>query len=238
MKEDNLYKSFAKYYDLIYKDKDYKGEVDFIDQRIKNKKIKGRRTIEVACGTGNHTKYFLKKGYNIIAGTDLSTDMLDIYKKKYPKIKTIKADMKRMNLKLKADIVLCLFSSISYCTSKKELKDTFTNFYSLIEKGGILVVDTGFLTFDEKRFKSVKCDGGSEGDIHLFRLNKSTKKGKLLEFTSVYVLFNKDQIDTSKEVHTLGIFDKDTILKTMEEVGFKTGFKKKERRHFFYGIKN
>ena len=54
-----LYKTYAKYYDSIYYEsqgKWYKKQVSFIISQIKQCKIKGKRLLDVACGTGNHAK--------------------------------------------------------------------------------------------------------------------------------------------------------------------------------------
>jgi len=50
---------------LLYTSKNYKNEVDFILRRIKQHKIDEKILIDVACGSGNHSKIFQKKGYKI-----------------------------------------------------------------------------------------------------------------------------------------------------------------------------
>lgn len=48
MKADTSFKDYAKYYDLIYKDKDYEKEVDFIENIFW--KNKPKKILEVGCG--------------------------------------------------------------------------------------------------------------------------------------------------------------------------------------------
>jgi ubiquinone/menaquinone biosynthesis C-methylase UbiE len=57
MKQQAIYKELAKYYDLLYPDKDYKKESDKIRQIIKRyKKTGGNDLLELACGTGRHAQ--------------------------------------------------------------------------------------------------------------------------------------------------------------------------------------
>ena len=68
---------YSQYYDLLYSDKDYIGEVDYIDNLIKlhNKNVK--TLLDMGCGTGKHAELFYEKGYKV-HGIDLSEDMLKI----------------------------------------------------------------------------------------------------------------------------------------------------------------
>ena len=60
MKPDISFKDYAEYYDLIYKDKDYEKEVDFIENAFGENKPK---KILEGCGTGSYTKILLDRGH-------------------------------------------------------------------------------------------------------------------------------------------------------------------------------
>ena len=97
------YNKFAKYYDLIHNEKDYKGEVERVSQLIsKFKKSPGNKLLDVACGTGQHTK-FLKKDYSV-EGLELCKDMLEIARKKNPKVTFHEDRMESFKLGKKFDI--------------------------------------------------------------------------------------------------------------------------------------
>jgi ubiquinone/menaquinone biosynthesis C-methylase UbiE len=80
MKMNINFGEYAKYYDLIYKDKDYRKEVDFIENIFKIT-YKPKSILEIGCGTGSYTKMLLKRGYEVTA-VDISDDMLKIARKK------------------------------------------------------------------------------------------------------------------------------------------------------------
>ena len=84
MKKEALYNEFAKYYDLIYKDKKYDKETKFINFVVNKNKVKGNKLLDVACGTGSHDKILVKTGYDVF-GVDLNNGMLKIAKKKFLK---------------------------------------------------------------------------------------------------------------------------------------------------------
>jgi len=90
MKADTSFKDYAKYYDLIYKDKDYEKEVDFIENIFW--KNRPKKILEVGCGTGNYTKILLKRGYEVTA-LDISEDMLKIAEEKCA-CKFVKGDIR------------------------------------------------------------------------------------------------------------------------------------------------
>ena len=76
--EDEL----AEIYDLIYQDKDYEKEIDFIEQIFHNYSSHPIKTIlDGGCGTGGHALPLAKRGYQVSA-IDLSEAMLKRARKK------------------------------------------------------------------------------------------------------------------------------------------------------------
>ena len=67
---------YSKYYDLLYKDKDYLSEVSYIEN-ILVKLGKTKCTIlDIGCGTGKHADLLEKKNYEV-HGIDISETMLE-----------------------------------------------------------------------------------------------------------------------------------------------------------------
>ena len=78
MKKDLEYTKMACYYDLFYKNKNYKKEVSFIENFLNSKECV---ILDAGCGTGNHAKILHDKGYSVF-GFDLSPEMVEIANKK------------------------------------------------------------------------------------------------------------------------------------------------------------
>ena len=70
-----------KYYDRVYWWKDYDQEIDFLVKAFRRCGIRGKRVLEVACGTGSHSKILVERGYEV-TGVDISDDMLRIARSK------------------------------------------------------------------------------------------------------------------------------------------------------------
>src|SRR6185369_9558620 len=81
MEKNPQFDVYAAFYDLLYKDKDYKGESEYIDQLIAkfSQKDKSKTSLlDLACGTGKHLLELSSKGYASLSGSDISKSMIDI----------------------------------------------------------------------------------------------------------------------------------------------------------------
>ena len=61
----DLFDSIGIYYDLIYKNKNYINEVEFIIDTLSKCGIDDKLILEFGCGTGKHAIQFVEKGYKI-----------------------------------------------------------------------------------------------------------------------------------------------------------------------------
>ena len=236
-----MYNKLAEYTDLLYHDKDYLREVNFILRRIKNNKNKN--LIDVACGSGNHSKIFQKKGYKIFA-VDLNKGMLNLAKKNIPQAKFFVQDMRKIDLNLKAGLLICMFNSINYNFGYNQLKSTLKRFYKHLDDDGILVFDS-FL-FNESWIQGYfSIDEYKSGDLCIARINKSHRKKDVGIFEQTYVIYEENKKSIFESINKRFLFDsKIEILKIMEEVGFKaklyydfSDYKKIGKFPVFVGIK-
>ena len=67
--------AYAAYYDLLYADKDYAAESDWIHGLIQDLRPGASSLLELGCGTGGHALHLARKGYSI-TGIDLSERMV------------------------------------------------------------------------------------------------------------------------------------------------------------------
>ncbi|MDA4116091.1 MAG: class I SAM-dependent methyltransferase [Thaumarchaeota archaeon] len=215
-----------KYYDRIYWWKDYDQEVDFIEKALKRFGVLGRRVLEVACGTGSHSKILVGRGYEV-TGVDISEDMLRVARSKVKgHARFLRGDMRDLDAVVegKYDAAICLFSSISYNLTKADLRRTIQGLYDHLEEPGVFVFDTHFTKkgfVDGHRGDDVFDDGKVMGA----RLSVSKRDGDVGQLSFSYLI--KDGAKTivlRNDVHRLGLFDHEDFLRTMQEVGFvKTG---------------
>jgi ubiquinone/menaquinone biosynthesis C-methylase UbiE len=234
-----MYKKLAKYYDLLYSWKDYKGEVSTIKKLIKKyKRSKGNELLDVGCGTGQHLKYLMNDF--TCTGSDINSEMLEIAEENIKAVSFIQADMITMDLKKEFDIILCLFSGIGHVKTYKNLEQTINNFSNHLKKNGVVIIEP-WLT------KSI-YEAGRPGmttydsdNIKIARLN-TTKIENDLSILEMYYLIaerNKD-IEYLSEKHELGLFEIDKFLEYMTNVGLKSEYLKDgliKERGLYIGVK-
>ncbi|MEP6674221.1 MAG: class I SAM-dependent methyltransferase [Ferruginibacter sp.] len=191
-----VFKDYSKYYNLLYKDKDYQKEVGYIDSLIQ-KYADGQvnSIIDFGCGTGKHDYYLAEKGYHI-TGVDLSDDMLVIANSsEIRNTDFIQGDIRKVRLGKIYDVALSLFHVISYQQTWQDLFDSFTTAKLHLKSGGIFIFDFWY----------------GPGVIS----DKPTERKKLVEdeelkiirYTKPVMFPNDNVVDVNFEVH---ITDKKT----------------------------
>ncbi|MGY5874256.1 MAG: class I SAM-dependent methyltransferase [Candidatus Thorarchaeota archaeon] len=191
-----FYGELAKYYDLIYANKDYKDEVaklhDIIQQ---HKQSSGNSLLEVACGTGNHIEHF-KEMYDLV-GFDLNDEMLKVARSKYKDIEFIQGDMTSMDLGRKFDVITCLFGSISYLPDEQNLNDAAGAFSKHLVDGGIVVIEP-FLLPEDVKLPHVSMNYIDEPDLKLARINNVYYEGDHLIINFHFLIGTYDDV---KHIH-------------------------------------
>jgi ubiquinone/menaquinone biosynthesis C-methylase UbiE len=217
-----LYSQLAKYYDRMYWWKDYGSEVDFVVGVFRRFHVNVDRMLEVACGTGNHTKILVSRGYRV-TGVDISKPVLEIARKKVKRgADFVQGDMKNLDAVVDGeyDAVLCLFSAISYNLTVSELKRTIRGFYGRLKEGGVVLFDTHFTKenfVDGYRDESAFDDGGVIGA----RISVSTRRANVGQISFTYLIKDgRKTVVLRNDLHRLGLFSPQKILRIMQEVGF------------------
>lgn len=135
---------YSQYYDLLYSDKDYLNEVEYIDKLIKSNTNNAKTLLDMGCGTGKHAELFCNKGY-VVHGIDLSLDMLKIAETrrqgKENNLNFSQSNIMNLNLNKKFDVIVSLFHVISYQNSNEELIRAFEVAKEHLNDGGIFIFD-------------------------------------------------------------------------------------------------
>jgi SAM-dependent methyltransferase len=194
----SVFKEYSHYYNLLYKDKNYVGEADYIDSLIQKHSLTHSHTVlNLGCGTGKHDNLLAEKGYEM-TGVDFSTDMLDIARDNYPNIDFHEGDIRTLKLNKTFDVVLSLFHVISYQTLNKDIYDAFLTAKQHLKVGGIFIFDFWYgpsviAEMPSKRTKEVEDE-----------------KLKIVRYTTPEIFPNENRVD----VH----FDVEITNKQTEEV--------------------
>ena len=142
---------YSEYYDLIYNDKDYSAESDYISDLISENKPSAASILELGCGTGMHATALSKKGFSI-TGVDISQKMIDLASQRKESLdKSIAnrlsfqvGDARTFRSDVKFDVAISLFHVFSYQSSNFDLQAAFETAAMNLNPGGILIFDYWF----------------------------------------------------------------------------------------------
>lgn len=144
----NVFGNYARYYDLLYRDKDYAGEAQFVHNLLKNYAPSTKSILELGCGTGYHAVLLAKEGYQF-HGVDLSAQMLQratdrlshLPKPLASRLEFSQGDIRTIRLNKQFDAVLSLFHVISYQTTNEDLLAAFATAKAHLKPGGVFIFD-------------------------------------------------------------------------------------------------
>ncbi len=196
------------YYQILYKHRDDNEAQFFMDNLLTHWSFpKNTKVLDAPCGTGRHSIYLNKKGFNV-TGIDLSKTMITEAKPFIcRKLKFDEHDMREVYKEESFDVVLNLFTSFGYFESG-ENQQTINAFSKSLKKGGTLLIDfmnvkKVLLGLVEEEIKTV------EGiKFHINRFIDGNYIVKRIEFTD-----KGKQHKYCEKVKVITLSDFDTYLK-------------------------
>jgi SAM-dependent methyltransferase len=205
MKTNQSFEYFAKYYDLLYKTKDYDREVAFIEE-VFEAYHKPKKLLELGCGTGNYTQRLYQKGYDL-TGIDLSDNMLNVAKGKC-ECEFLKGNIRDISLNKKFDVCLAMFAVMGYITRNSDIIQTLKNIHKHLEPNGLFIFDVWnglavLRTLPELRVKEVE-----NNEIKILRVAYPTLKVVDHICEVDYKLFVLNKFD-----HTFKEFDEPHVVR-------------------------
>lgn len=170
------FQQYSKYYDLLYKDKNYKEESQYVIKKIKQFAPEATQILELGSGSGSHAHYFCKAGYGV-TGIERSPEMVAIAKvKNIDGFNPILGDISSFELSQQFDVVVSLFHVISYLTENSSLIDCFQTVHQQLKLDGVFMFDVWYTPAvyhqkPETRIKRLEND-----TIEIIRLAESKMK--------------------------------------------------------------
>ncbi|HEV2450024.1 MAG TPA: class I SAM-dependent methyltransferase [Thermoplasmata archaeon] len=177
-----MFGSMAPAYDLLYAQKDYAAEARFLAGLARRiRRTTGGVWLDVACGTGRHLDQ-LQRWYTV-AGVDRSGEMLAIARRRLPRVRLTRGDMRSFRLTRRFDVISCLFSAIGHLQTESDLVSTFANFERHLAPGGVALVEPWLLP-EDLRVGSVHVVSAQRPELAVARLAFSRVRGRhtLIEY--------------------------------------------------------
>lgn len=137
--------AYADCYDLIYRDKDYAGECDVLEQAFARFAVaRPGSVLDVGCGTGGHALLLASRGYQV-TGVDASESMLALARRKAAsagaRVQFHCASVESLALSERFDAVISLFNVINYLATPEALLAGLAGLRRHISPGGLFLFD-------------------------------------------------------------------------------------------------
>jgi len=144
----SVFAGYSRYYDLLYRDKDYAGEARYVHDLVRKHAPAARSLVEIGCGTGAHAAELASLGYDVV-GVDMSEGMLaaaEARKGALPlaqaeRIRFAAGDARSVRLGQRFGGAISLFHVMSYQTSNEDLAAAFATAGEHLDRDGVFIFD-------------------------------------------------------------------------------------------------
>jgi SAM-dependent methyltransferase len=161
------YDAFAAHYDAFTADHDYDAWTSALEGLATAHGLRGRRLLDLACGTGKSFAPFLARGYAVTAG-DISPAMLSVAARRAGgRGRLHELDLRELPALGQFDLVTILDDAVNYLHDDDELVAAFTGARRNLAPGGVLVFDTNTLATFRRLYSSCLAVPGEDAVLVL-----------------------------------------------------------------------
>lgn len=138
------YSFFAKYYDSLTMNIDYKNQAEYYKRILEMYSKEVKSILDLACGTGSLSIELKKLGFDVM-GLDSSSEMLSYAKSKSLDenldILFICQEMQNLQLLRPVDAILCCLDSINHLGGIEDVQRTFMGVNRYLNSKGLFIFD-------------------------------------------------------------------------------------------------
>lgn len=235
-----IYYDFVECYDLIFKDKDYRGEAHYVHQKVVEHTNDLPLSIcDIGCGTGRHAEFFLERGYQI-TGIDVSAEMLRLARKKFagqPRITFRQNRGSDFRLPYQFTCVISMFSTFGHLLNDEDAFREVRNYFNHLAPGGLFILEfvdrESFMNSLIEHTPSITgtrrpADAHRSETFPWVRLVEKSAcwEGDLAYITKRYHLQKspEEEIDEFVDDFTFRLYGQENLCRILEGVGFETPY--------------
>lgn len=143
MQSPSVFNAYSRYYDLLYKDKNYKDEAQYIWRTLSQLGIdKGAQVLEFGSGTGKHGRLLAEFGFNV-HGVERSPEMVALSKAS-PGFECQVGDLLEIQLHRQFDAVIAMFHVVSYLNTNAHIQQAFAQASRHLKPRGLFMFDVWY----------------------------------------------------------------------------------------------
>ncbi|MBA3672123.1 MAG: class I SAM-dependent methyltransferase [Gemmatimonadaceae bacterium] len=144
--------TYARHYDLLYRDKDYDGEVALLVRLLDRHGAEGCRVLDIGCGTGQHAVRLASCGFDV-TGIDRAAAMLVLARANATRSlddaaarpRFVAGDARTFRLGgAPFDVALMMFGVLGYQLGNREVRDALDTVRAHLKPGGLFVCDVWY----------------------------------------------------------------------------------------------
>ena len=155
------------YYKLLYRNRNEDEARLFIDNILKKINIEpNSKILDLACGTGRHSIYLSKKGFDVVGIDKSKKNIITAKENENKKLIFFQQEMTK-DINMRFNAIFNFFTSFGYVDHKYNY-DTIENISKNLKKGGLFIIDflnqkivrKNIVEYEEKNIE--KCFGEKE----------------------------------------------------------------------------
>lgn len=226
----NIFNTYGIYYDLIYSDKNYLNEVNYIKNILRRFGIKKGDLLEFGSGTGIHGTLLSNEGFKV-HGIEISKQMVAKAKKERNFV-CVHGDITTKKMGRTYNAVVSLFHVISYLTTKEQLNLAFLNASDHLNEGGLFIFDFWYRPAVFYQKPSIRIKRIEDKKYKLVRIAEPTMYNKINCVEVNYSIFVEEirtkVLNSFKETHLVRHFS----LKDLDSLASTHGFERVHAEEF------
>ena len=224
-----VFEKYAQYYDLLYQEKDYRAETDYILSLIKKYQPKTSKILEFGSGSGIHGRILANSGFHV-SGIERSQEMIDLglsssqAEEQNTNFSCTQGDCTSTILGDDFDTVISLFHVLSYQTSNEEVLAMLKNAQRQLNPGGVFIFDYWYAPAVWYLSPTLRVKRVSNQQLAITRIAEPECFQEQNIVKVNYQTFVEDlkskHISEIKETHEMRAFDADAIKEFANQTGF------------------
>lgn len=219
---------YALYYDLLYSDKDYEAECNFVEEIFQKYSPTRITTIlELGSGTGGHAIPLGKRGYKVL-GIDISEAMIARARRKAEdanlNLDFRLMDLRQLDLDRIFDACIGMFAVLGYVTGNQDILLALRNARKHLGESALFVFDCWNGLAVLRTLPSVRVKTVENGGIRIVRIAEpDLDASNHLCRVNYHVLVTQNNvlIDETKETHVVRYYFPQEITHYLEDSGFE-----------------
>lgn len=223
-----VFEKYARYYDLLYKEKDYERECDFLEAIFREYGESPVKSIlEMGCGSGGHAFPLARRDYTL-TGFDLSEVMLGLAEEKNREqglnLELHHANLTNFEFGKTFDTVICMFAVLNYITTNHDLENVLARARRHVKERGLFIIDIWNGLAVMRILPSVRAKVIEEGNIKIIRLVEPELDAVNHICRNHYrllVLEDGKLVEEIKETHVIRYLFPQEIKFYLEKAGFE-----------------